>query len=93
MKIMPCPLNGPRNITEFVYGGRVAEAIDPARVDDAAWAAHLFHHPHPGGPVREWWCHLASGFWFIAERDVTTDDILRTYPPGPDAKPDVKADP
>ena len=30
--------------------------------------------------VREWWCHLPSSTWFIAERDTVTDEILRTYP-------------
>ena len=31
------------------------------------------------GVVREWWCHAATNFWFIAERNTVTDEILRTY--------------
>jgi sarcosine oxidase subunit delta len=31
--------------------------------------------------VREWWFHVPSGYWFIAERDTATDEILHTYPP------------
>ena len=34
MKIMNCPLNGPRNISEFAWGGEVKQMPDPASVDD-----------------------------------------------------------
>ena len=34
MKIMPCPLNGPRNISEFVCGGEVLDMPDPATGSD-----------------------------------------------------------
>ena len=34
------------------------------------------------GVVREWWCHTATSYWFIAERHTVTDEILRTYPAG-----------
>ena len=32
------------------------------------------------GCVREWWCHVPTSYWFIAERNTVTDEILRTYP-------------
>ena len=32
--------------------------------------------------VREWWCHVPTSFWFIAERNTVTDEILKTYPAG-----------
>ena len=32
------------------------------------------------GIKREWWCHIASGYWFIAERDTARDVIIETYP-------------
>ena len=38
MKIMPCPLNGPRNISEFTYGGEFKPMPDPATCSDAEWA-------------------------------------------------------
>jgi len=91
MKLMPCPLNGPRSITEFVYGGSVMDALDPAGEDDAAWADHIFGPHTPPGIVREWWCHVASGYWFIAERNTVTDEILRTFLPPHRAKPDEGA--
>ena len=80
MKIMHCPLNGPRNISEFVYGGEVTEMPDPATASDAEWADHVFLENNRRGIVREWWFHVATAYWFIAERDTATDDIIRTYP-------------
>ena len=82
MKIMPCPLNGPRNIAEFVCGGEVVVSPDPASVSDDAWADYVFMRDNPAGVVREWWFHVPTAYWFIAERDTRTDEILRTYPPG-----------
>ena len=79
MKIMHCPLNGPRNISEFVYGGEVTEMPDPATASDAEWADHVFLENNRRGIVREWWLHVATAYWFIAERDTATDDIIRTY--------------
>ena len=32
------------------------------------------------GVVREWWCHVATAYWFIAERNTVTDEIVRAYP-------------
>jgi len=81
MKIMLCPLNGPRNISEFVYGGEVVLPPDPNRCADAAWADYVFMRDNKAGVVREWWLHSATAYWFIAERDTVSDRILRTYPP------------
>ncbi len=82
MKIMNCPLNGPRNISEFVWGGVVKPMPDPARVSDREWAEYVHIENNTAGVVREWWCHLPTSFWFIAERHTVTDEILRTYPAG-----------
>ncbi len=79
MKIMNCPLNGPRNITEFTCMGEVEPMPDPGAVDDAAWADRVWFANNEAGVVREWWCHTATAYWFIAERDTVTDEILRSY--------------
>lgn len=79
MKIMNCPLNGPRNISEFVWGGEVNPMPDPAAASDRDWGAFLFLENNTAGVVREWWCHVPTSYWFIAERDTVTDQILRTY--------------
>ena len=42
MKIMNCPLNGPRNISEFVWGGEVKAMPDRADASDRDWADYVF---------------------------------------------------
>lgn len=81
MKLLRCPLNGDRNISEFVCGGEVRRIPDSATASDAEWADHLYLQGNPSGLVREWWFHMPSGYWFIAERDTVTDQIHNTYPP------------
>jgi len=78
MMILNCPLNGPRNISEFAYGGEVREmpAVD-ASVHE--WAAYVFIDRNTRGLVREWWLHLPTSYWFIAERDTATNEVVRTY--------------
>jgi len=81
MKIMPCPLNGPRNISEFVHGGEVRDMPNPTTCSDKEWAEYVFYSDNQAGVVTEWWLHAASGYWFIAERHTVTDEIIRTYDP------------
>jgi sarcosine oxidase, subunit delta len=80
MKILNCPLNGPRNISEFVWGGEVKAMPDPASCTDREWADYVFLENNAAGVVREWWCHVPTSFWFIAERNTVTDEVVRTYP-------------
>ena len=80
MKIMNCPMNGPRNISEFVNGGEVCEMPDPVAGSDREWAEYLFIENNTRGVVREWWMHVPTSYWFIAERNTETDEIIRTYP-------------
>ncbi|MBJ9984702.1 sarcosine oxidase subunit delta [Acinetobacter sp. S40] len=79
MKIMHCPLNGPRNISEFTYGGELKEMIDQNTCSDEAWADYVFNTRNIAGVVLEWWMHTPSSYWFIAERHTVTDKILRTF--------------
>lgn len=81
MKIMACPLNGPRNISEFVYGGEVRPMPDPNQCTDKEWANYVFYHKNGIGIVQEWWLHAPSGYWFIAERHTASDEIIKTYDP------------
>ena len=81
MKILHCPLNGPRNISEFAYLGEVKSP--PAHdTDIAAWAEYVFVERNPAGPVREWWIHTATNYVFVVDRDTRTDEIFATYPIG-----------
>ncbi|WP_253188043.1 sarcosine oxidase subunit delta [Leptolyngbya sp. 'hensonii'] len=76
---MTCPINGARPITEFAYGGEFRPMPDLQVVEDEAWADYVFHRNSVPGIRREWWCHLPSTTWFIAERNTGSDEILRTY--------------
>lgn len=80
MKIMNCPMNGPRNISEFVWGGEVKEMPDPVSGSDREWAEYTFIETNAKGIVREWWMHAPTSYWFIAERNTETEEIIRTYP-------------
>ena len=80
MKIMPCPLNGPRNIQEFICAGPVEPHPDPNRCSDEEWTEFVWMEENLDGVVREWWCHVATSYWFIAERNTVSDEILATYP-------------
>jgi len=77
MKIMTCPLNGPRNISEFVCYGDVKPPLSPD-ADAAACGRAIYLEKNLAGLVHEWWIHVPSTFVFIAERDTRTDEIIRT---------------
>ena len=40
--------------------------------DTEAWADYLFMHDNAAGVVREWWYHVPTSFWFIADRDTVS---------------------
>lgn len=79
MKVLRCPLNGDRNISEFTYGGEYRAQPNADNCNDREWAEHVFFPDNKAGVVTEWWCHTASCYWFLAERDSRTDQILRTF--------------
>jgi len=94
MKLMPCPVNGVRPVSEFAYAGEVRAMPDPEAASDTEWAGHVFLRDGAPGLKREWWLHVPSGVWFVAERDTARDHVVRTYlwgegagpaPAGPDA--------
>jgi sarcosine oxidase subunit delta len=66
-------------VSEFVYGGEVRAMPDPDAASDEQWADYVFNRSGIPGIKKEWWYHTPSGTWFIAERDVSGDCILRTY--------------
>ena len=80
MKILNCPLNGPRNISEFIYGGEVEAMPNHLQCSAEEWAEYLYFQENPVGVVKEWWCHSATSYWFIVERHTVSDEIIRTYP-------------
>ena len=79
MKIMTCPINGPRVISEFSYGGEFRSMPAPDTLSDRAWTEYVFNRNSIPGIKFEWWCHTPSNTWFIAERDTAKDRVIRTY--------------
>lgn len=79
MKLLRCPINGLRPLSEFLFGGEVRTMPDPAAADDHGWADYVYNRQGEPGVRKEWWYHLASGTWFVAERDNLKDEFLRTY--------------
>jgi sarcosine oxidase subunit delta len=82
MKLITCPVNGPRSLQEFAFGGEVRPMPDPGASSDAEWADYVFNRSCAPGVQKEWWYHVPSGVWFIAERDTEKDEFLKTYLPG-----------
>ena len=58
MKILHCPLNGPRPLSEFAYGGEVRKMPDPNTCTDAEWADYAFCESHCTAECRA--CPLAT---------------------------------
>lgn len=81
MKLLNCPMNGPRNIEEFQYLGPVRDELDPLSASDEAWARRLFRAENRPGVIVEWWRHAPSNYIFLAERDIVSNVCLRTFDP------------
>ena len=50
------------------------------------WSDYVFNRSGSPGIKYEWWCHIASGFWFVALRD-TTRDVVHAHVSGGDGAP------
>jgi heterotetrameric sarcosine oxidase delta subunit len=76
MLIIHCPHCGPRDHTEFSYGGdaTVKQPADDASVE--AWSEYVYLRDNPRGPHRELW-HHAQGCraWLVVTRDTLTHAI------------------
>jgi sarcosine oxidase, subunit delta len=79
MKLLTCPINGTRPISEFVYGGEYRDMPNPDTCTDKVWSAYVFNRNNVPGIKKEWWFHSPSGTWFIAERNTVTDEVVSTY--------------
>ena len=85
MMRIECPWCGPRDETEFHYGGEahIARPADPDALPDEAWADYLFMRANPKGVHAERWMH-AQGCrrWFNALRHTVSHDFAAIYPMG-----------
>ena len=73
MLLIPCPNCGPRDETEFHYGGQahIAYPENPAELTDREWAEYLFYRDNTKGAFAERWLH-----------STVTYDIQAVYPMG-----------
>ncbi len=91
MMSISCPWCGPRDETEFRYGGEahIARPADPDALSDEAWADYLFMRANPKGLHAERWMHAAGcRRWFNVLRNTVSHEIEAVYPmgaPRPDA--------
>ncbi len=85
MFLISCPWCGPRDETEFSYGGEahIVRPADPDALSDAEWADYLFMRKNTCGAHREQWSHSAGcRRWFNVQRDTTTNEIIAVYRTG-----------
>lgn len=90
MLLISCPHCGPRDETEFHYGGQahVPYPENPAELSDREWAEFLFYRDNTRGAFAERWLHgTGCRQWFNVLRDTVTYKIEAIYPMGA-ARPD-----
>ena len=82
MMQLTCPWCGPRDETEYHYGGQahVPYPENPDDLSDEEWAEYLFFRDNPKGPFAERWSHsVGCRRWFNVVRDTATYEVLAAY--------------
>ncbi|MFF3286065.1 sarcosine oxidase subunit delta [Streptomyces sp. NPDC003023] len=82
MLLITCPWCGPRDETEYHYGGQahVPFPADAGDMNDHEWAQYVFYRDNPQGPFAERWVHSTGcRRWFNAVRDTATHQVLAVY--------------
>ena len=82
MLLITCPWCGPRDETEYHYGGQahVPYPEDPSLLTDEEWARYLFYRQNPKGLFAERWSHAAGcRKWFNVVRDTASYRIAAVY--------------
>ena len=86
MMLIPCPYCGPRDETEFHYGGQAHvpyPADGGAGMTDEEWGEYVFYRDSPKGLMAERWVHSAGcRRWFNAVRDTVSYRFEAVYRPG-----------
>ena len=61
-----------------MFGGDVVDEPGPGGTE-LDWSNYVFLEQNLKGVVDEWWCHVATSYWFIARRDRATDKFVETW--------------
>ena len=88
MLLIECPYCGPRDETEYHYGGEahVPYPEDPFELSDWEWAEYLFYRNNPKGLPKERWVHtVGCRRWFNVVRDTASYEITAVYRMGENA--------
>jgi len=73
---LPCPVCGPRPVSEFTYEGDATVVRPPLDADADAWFAAVYQRENPRGPHSELWHHIQGCRSFVrVERDTTTHEL------------------
>ena len=76
MLLIPCPWCGPRDETEFNFGGSAEHAMPPLDGAREAWHAFVHLRANPKGPHRELWYHTGCERWIAVARDTSDHRII-----------------
>jgi sarcosine oxidase subunit delta len=83
--LIPCPVCGLRDQSEFTYGGD-ATIVRPSLDNDHVehWAAYVYDRSNPRGRHREYWHHVhGCRSWLSVTRDTETHDVASARLIGP----------
>jgi heterotetrameric sarcosine oxidase delta subunit len=79
--VLSCPHCGPREVTDFAFGGEVSSR-PASRPSQRELCAYVYLRRNVAGVQREWWYHRSGcREWFVAERDTRTNEVLSTAAP------------
>ena len=85
--VLHCPNCGPREVTDFAFGGEVTQRPG-SRPSARELYAYAYMRRNVAGVQREWWNHRSGcRAWFLAERDTRSNVVRWTALPD-----DVPAD-
>ena len=76
--LIPCPVCGLRDQSEFTYGGDAHTSCGPPSPTaiPTHWAAYVYDRDNPRGPHTEYWHHVhGCRHWMVVERDTQTHDV------------------
>jgi len=76
MLLIACPHCGPRDQTEFAYGGDASVERPAVEASLEVWVAYVYLRDNPAGLHEEYWQHVAGcRRWFRIRRDTVTHEI------------------
>lgn len=83
--LIPCPYCGPRNVTEFSYGGdaNTPRPAESNNVSDEDWVRNLYYRENPCGVHDELWQHHGGcRRWIAVRRNTLTHEVIASAGPG-----------